>query len=244
MLTIKDLTVNIGPVAVLRGVTLSVRKGEIVTVLGANGAGKTTLVRTICGQIRPVSGTIVYDGKRIDGVSPQTIGTHGIAQCPEGRQLFGSLTVEENLRLAGSRPGLDWKQCRHRLRDLLNLFPIIQDRWNQQAGSLSGGEQQMVALARAFIVGPRLLLVDELSLGLAPALIDRIFSVLPALLAEGTSILLVEQQARAALRLANRAYVLAHGTVVLEGTALDVRNSIEQGNGYFSPDLTRKPSGQ
>jgi branched-chain amino acid transport system ATP-binding protein len=233
MLMVRNLYVNRRAIPVLKGVNLSVASGEIVALLGANGAGKSTLACTISGQVRPESGEILWNGIRLDGSSPQRIVSQGVVHCPEGRQLFGSLTVEENLRLAGSRPGIHWKDCQSRLPRYIDLFPIIRDRWTQQAGSLSGGEQQMVALVRAFIVAPQLLIIDEVSLGLAPTLIDRIFHILPDMLTEGMAVLLIEQQARSALRIAHRAYLLAQGSIVFEGSADSVRRKLEAGAGYF-----------
>jgi branched-chain amino acid transport system ATP-binding protein len=206
-----------GPIEALSDVSLHVDEGEIVTLIGANGAGKSTLLMTICGQPRPQSGSIVFAGRSIVGLAPHETARLGIAQSPEGRRIFPRMSVEENLQLGAILADpvhfdTDMATC-------FDLFPILKTRRNQRAGTLSGGEQQMLAIARAMMSRPRLLLLDEPSLGLAPLIIRRIFEVIADLNRHrGMTILLVEQNAYHALKLARRAYVLAQGRVAMEGT--------------------------
>ncbi|WP_207762442.1 ABC transporter ATP-binding protein [Niveispirillum lacus] len=216
MLQLTGVRTNYGPIEALRGVDIHVNQGEIVTLIGANGAGKSTLLMTICGQPKPASGTILFDGKVINDLPPHETAKLGIAQVPEGRRIFPRMTVFENLQLGATlgNPAHfdeDAAYC-------LDLFPILAKRRDQRAGTLSGGEQQMLAISRALMSRPRLLLLDEPSLGLAPLIIRLIFEVIADLnKTRGMTILLVEQNAYHALKLAHRAYVLAQGQVVLEG---------------------------
>ncbi|OYQ34883.1 ABC transporter ATP-binding protein [Niveispirillum lacus] len=216
LLQLTGVRTNYGPIEALRGVDIHVNQGEIVTLIGANGAGKSTLLMTICGQPKPASGTILFDGKVINDLPPHETAKLGIAQVPEGRRIFPRMTVFENLQLGATlgNPAHfdeDAAYC-------LDLFPILAKRRDQRAGTLSGGEQQMLAISRALMSRPRLLLLDEPSLGLAPLIIRLIFEVIADLnKTRGMTILLVEQNAYHALKLAHRAYVLAQGQVVLEG---------------------------
>ena len=216
-----------GPVAAVRGVSLAVRAGEVVALLGANGAGKSTLLRTISGLIRPRAGRVHLAGRAIDRLAPSRIVRLGIAHAPEGRRVFGSLSVADNLRLGAAarreRAGLVEERER-----LLDLFPILRERLRQAAGTLSGGEQQMLALARALMAKPRLLLLDEPSLGLAPLIVRAIFDALADLKRVGVTMLLVEQNVAAALELADRAYVLRTGEIRLEGASAELRADPER----------------
>lgn len=214
VLEVRDLVVRMGAQTILGGVSLTVPAGGIVTVLGSNGVGKTTLMRTLSGVYRATSGTIRLMGTDITGLPSHAIVRLGLAQAPEGRQIFGAMTVAENLRLGASDhadPAL--------LEHVLTLFPILRERYRQRAGSLSGGEQQMLCVGRAMMARPKLLLMDEPSLGLAPRLVKQIFDLVSTIRREGTPVLLVEQNARAALRVADHAYVMDGGRIVLEGPA-------------------------
>ena len=227
VLRVRDLVVSYGAVAALRGVSLHVGTGEVVALLGANGAGKSTMLRTISGLMLPQSGEIHFLGQRIDGIPPSRIVRLGLAHSPEGRRLFGSLTVAENLRLGAStrsdRSGIEADRER-----LYALFPVLKERARQQAATLSGGEQQMVALARALVARPKLLLLDEPSLGIAPIIMQQIFASLAELKPSGVTMLLVEQNMSMALDLADRAYVLRTGEVSLEGDARELKTNYEE----------------
>ncbi|AGS24416.1 ABC transporter ATP-binding protein [Rhizobium etli] len=222
LLEISNLTVSFGAVRALKGVTLSVGHGEVVALLGSNGAGKTTTLRTVSGLIRPSSGAVTFEGANIVGLTPEKIVRLGISQSPEGRRLFGGLSVADNLRLGASTRS-DAHQVAADLETMFTLFPIIKQRMSQLAGTLSGGEQQQVALARALMASPRLLLLDEPSLGVAPLLVRHIFEALRELKRRGMTMLLVEQNTALALDLADRAYVLRTGQVVLTDAASDLR---------------------
>jgi branched-chain amino acid transport system ATP-binding protein len=216
MLRLERVSSGYGRSLVLHGVGLEVRAGEIVALIGANGAGKSTLLNTVMGLVPLASGNIVYDGREIGRASTQSIVHAGIAQVPERRQLFGTMTVEENLRMgAYARPG----DIAARLEKQFSLFPILGERRRQPAQTLSGGEQQMLAIARANMSEPRLLLLDEPSLGLAPLMLERIMQDIVRLRAAGGTVLVVEQNARAALGIADRGYVLETGRITLEGEA-------------------------
>jgi branched-chain amino acid transport system ATP-binding protein len=224
MLDVKDLHAGYGALGVLRGLNLRVEEGEVVALLGTNGAGKTTLLRTISGLHRPSSGQILYQGKQIQELAPHLIQASGLALVPEGRQLFPEHTVIENLELgafvklfAGGR-----KEFEVDLERIYTLFPRVKERVRQRAGLLSGGEQQMVAIARALISRPKLLLLDEPSLGLAPIIVTAIFDIFLKLRESGTTILLVEQMAHQALALCDRAYMLGGGRIQVEGTRAEM----------------------
>ncbi len=219
MLTLKDVHASYGQIAALHGVSLEVAQGQIVTVLGANGAGKSTTIRTIAGLIDSASGTIEFEGRQILGLSPDRIVKLGISVVPEGRQLFGELTVRDNLIL-GAYTRSDGAEIRRQMERVLSYFPVLSERINVWAHLLSGGEQQMLAIGRALMARPRLLVLDEPSLGLAPILVQELFAMIKNLSdAEGISVLLAEQNATQAVGIANHGYVLEVGKVVLEDTA-------------------------
>lgn len=221
LLTVEDLTAGYGGLPALRGVSLEVRAGEIVALVGANGAGKSTLLRTIAGQLTPDSGRITFEGRRLDGRPAHAVVREGIALVPEGRRLFARLSVRENL-LLGAYTQPDERTRRQSLDEVLALFPILAQRAAQIAGTMSGGEQQMLAIARGLMSRPRLLLLDEPSLGIMPRLVSRIYETLAAVNRQGLTVLLVEQNVHAALALAARAYVIQTGRMVLEGPAPDL----------------------
>ncbi len=224
MLELRDLRVAYGPVVALHNLSLRVEKGELVTILGANGAGKSTTLMAISGLARPKSGSIHFEGRRIDTLKSHEVVRQGITQAPEGRRVFGPLTVEENLTL-GAFTNRDHTASAKRLKWIYELFPRLEERSEQMAGTLSGGEQQMLAIGRALMAEPQLLLLDEPSLGLAPLLVKSIFKTIKSINDAGVTIILVEQNARAALKLADRAYVLEVGRLVLEGSASELLNN-------------------
>jgi branched-chain amino acid transport system ATP-binding protein len=207
MLTLQDVRVHYGAIQAVKGISLEVRERELVTIVGANGAGKTTTLRTISGIYRPTTGSMIFEGKNLAALPSHEIVALGISQAPEGRQIFGSLSVRDNLMLGATRRA-DRAGIEQELDYLVSLFPVLGERMNQSGGTLSGGEQQMLAIARALMAKPRLLLLDEPSLGLAPMLVNRIFAVISRLKETGVTILLVEQNARKALEIADRAYVM------------------------------------
>ena len=216
MLSVVDLHTRYGNIEALRGVDVDVKTGEIVTLIGANGAGKSTLLMTICGNPRAAAGKIMFDGVDITRKPTHEIVRMGLAQCPEGRRIFPRMTVMENLQL-GATLG-DPAHFAADIERVFHLFPILQQRQNQRAGTLSGGEQQMLAIGRALMSRPRMLLLDEPSLGLAPLVVRQIFQVIREISKSGTTVFLVEQNAFHALRLASRAYVMANGRIVKSGT--------------------------
>ncbi|MHB8376787.1 MAG: ABC transporter ATP-binding protein [Dehalococcoidia bacterium] len=223
MLEIRDLVAAYGPVTALRGVNVSVRQGTTVTILGANGAGKSTILRAISGLLKPARGSIQFDGERIDHKSAASIVRRGISLVPEGRQLFTALTVEQNLRL-GAFTRSDRRAVREDLLRVYDYFPRLRERMKQFAGSLSGGEQQMLAIGRALMAHPRLLLLDEPSTGLAPFLVRDIFKIVSTINREqGTTVLLVEQNATLSLSIADYGYVIETGRVVIEAPAHELR---------------------
>jgi len=236
MLHLTDLHVHYGPVHALRGVSLSVAKGEIVTLIGANGAGKSTLMTSIFGAPRPSRGSIVFAGQNLASVAPHNICRQGIALAPEGRRIFARMTVLENLQIGAvhvNTHGAAASQAQD-LEQVFELFPVLKERQSQRAGTLSGGEQQMLAIARALLSRPRLLLLDEPSLGLAPIYIRKIFQIIQALNRDhGIAVLLVEQNAHHALKIAHRAYVLQHGQIALTGNARDLADSDEVKRAYL-----------
>jgi branched-chain amino acid transport system ATP-binding protein len=241
MLEVHDLDVRYGGVRALRQVSLTVQPGEIVALLGPNGAGKTTTLRAISGLVAPKAGSIAFDGRRIDRLAPEEVVRRGIAHVPEGRQVFPELTVEENLLIgAYARRG----QLKARLSELYQRFPILKERRAQPGGNLSGGEQQMLVIARALMGGPRLVLLDEPSMGLAPRTVQQVFDLLRTLnTQDGTALLVVEQNARIALGLASRAYLLETGRVVLSGSADEVRASPALAGSYLGLRAAEHPSG-
>ncbi|MBX3507752.1 ABC transporter ATP-binding protein [Parvibaculum sp.] len=217
ILSLRNVETFYGPIMAIRGVSLDVREGQIVTVLGANGAGKTTILKTISGIMDPQKGTIAYRGKRIDGKDPSEIVKLGISHVPEGREVFPTLSIADNLRM-GAYLRRDRKGVAEDLEAVYNYFPVLRDRMHQQAGQLSGGEQQMLAISRALMARPRVLLLDEPSLGLSPRLVKEIFAIIRRINEErGVTILLVEQNANMALQLSDYGYVLEVGRIVMEG---------------------------
>ncbi|MEG3894216.1 MULTISPECIES: ABC transporter ATP-binding protein [unclassified Microcoleus] len=224
MLEIKDIHTYYGNIHALKGVSLKVSQGEVVTLIGSNGAGKTTTLRTIQGLLRPRQGTVLFEGKPLESLSTEAIVRLGISQSPEGRLIFPRMTVQENLEM-GAYLRKDTLGIKSDMEKALNLFPRLRERISQKGGTLSGGEQQMLAIARALMSRPRLLLLDEPSMGLAPMLVSQIFAIVRDINAEGTTILLVEQNARMALSVAHRGYVIQTGEVVVAGTASDLQSN-------------------
>lgn len=224
MLEIKDIHTYYGNIHALKGVSLTVKEGEVVTLIGSNGAGKTTTLRTIQGLLRPRQGTVLFEGKPLEALSTEAIVRLGISQSPEGRLIFPRMTVQENLEM-GAYLRNDTLGIKSDMEKALNLFPRLRERISQKGGTLSGGEQQMLAIARALMSRPRLLLLDEPSMGLAPMLVSQIFAIVRDINAQGTTILLVEQNARMALSVAHRGYVIQTGQVVVTGTARDLQSN-------------------
>jgi branched-chain amino acid transport system ATP-binding protein len=228
MLELRKLNASYGPVRALREVSLTVKRGEIVSLIGANGAGKTTLLRTVSGLLRPERGSeILFEERRIESLAPDAIVKLGISQVPEGRRVFPGLTVRENLEVGAATRLKRWnltKEIEADIEKTYAIFPHLRDRQKQLAWSLSGGEQQMLAMARGLLSRPRLLLLDEPSLGLAPNLVQEVFRTIQTINAQGTTVLLVEQNARMALQIAHHGYVLETGKVVLEGTGKGLLN--------------------
>jgi branched-chain amino acid transport system ATP-binding protein len=232
LLVVENLSVFYGAIEALRGVSLRVEEGEVVTLIGANGAGKTTTLRTISGLIEPKRGAIKFSGQAIQGWAPHRVVKSGLVQVPEGREIFANLSVDENLQLAAYLRH-DKAAIRADRERALELFPRVRERLHQQAGTLSGGEQQMLAIARALVARPKLLMLDEPSLGLAPQLVRSIFQVIREINREGTTILLVEQNANMALQVANRAYVIEVGKIRMEGPAAELAKSDEVRKAYL-----------
>ncbi len=231
MLEVRGLHAGYGAVEVLRGIDFEIRDGEVVAVLGSNGVGKSTLNNNISGIYRPFAGDILFEGRSIAGARPQEIVAAGIVQVPEGRRVFPNLTVEENLRLGGYRRGRG-NRARN-LRRVAEVFPRLAERRSQLAGTLSGGEQQMLAIGRALMAEPRLLILDEPSLGLSPLLVEEMFALIRRLHAEGLSILLVEQNVYQSLAVADRAYVLENGVFALSGPARELMEDPELKRSYL-----------
>ena len=221
MLEMRNINTYYGKIQALHNVTVKVKQGEIVTLIGANGAGKTTLMMTLCGDPQAQSGQVIYQGEDITRYSTAQIMRKGLAIVPEGRRVFARLTVEENLAM-GAFFCDDKDEHQRRLAHVLELFPRLQERFQQRAGTMSGGEQQMLAIGRALMSQPQLLLLDEPSLGLAPIIIQQIFQIIEQLREEGVTIFLVEQNAHQALKLADRGYVMEHGHIVLEDSGANL----------------------
>ncbi len=220
LLKVDDIHVYYGSIHAIKGISFEVREGEIVTLIGANGAGKSTTLNTVSGLLRPRSGMITFEGKSIVGIGASKVVGLGMALCPEGRRVFQQMTVRENLEMGGySRPN---DEIPASLEDVFTRFPRLKEREKQVAGTLSGGEQQMLAMGRALMSKPKLLMLDEPSMGLAPILVEQIFDIIKELHRAGTTILLVEQNAQMALSVADRAYVLGTGKITISGDAADV----------------------
>ena len=232
MLDIKDLNVHYGVIHALKGISLNVGEGEIVTLIGGNGAGKTTTLRTISGLIKPTSGEILLNGTNIGQTTAQERVKMGISHVPEGRRVFSSMTVLENVEL-GAYLRRDRAEIGKDLKKVFDHFPILYDRRKQTAGTLSGGEQQMLAIGRALMSRPKILILDEPSMGLAPLLVQEIFSIIKEINRNGTTILLIEQNARMALQTAHRAYVIETGSIVLSGTGSELIESDDIKKAYL-----------
>ena len=241
MLRLRSLRAGYGNVEVLRGVSLHVDEGEIVTIVGANGAGKSTLLNAIAGVVRPSTGSVDFMARDVTAQPAETVAARGCVLVPEGRQIFPDMTVRENLQLGGN---LRWRRHGRALvekdaEEIYALFPILSDRKAQPAGTLSGGEQQMLALGRALMAQPRMLMLDEPSMGLAPLVVREIFDVLVRLRGRGTTILLVEQNARAALSIADRGYVMETGRIMVEGTAEELSENHDVRRAYLGKEYRR-----
>lgn len=224
MLNVQNCSAGYGGVPALVDVSLHIQPGEIVTIVGSNGTGKSTLARVISGLVKPTAGEIIFDGQRIDRLPPHEVVKLGLVHVPEGRHVFGKLTVEENLKL-GAYTQADDVAVRARMDYVCDLFPLLRERRYQKAGSLSGGQQQMLALGRGLMANPKLLILDEPSLGLAPKLVEELFESIERIREEGLTILLIEQRVLEALELCSRGYVLQNGRIVLEGRSCDLIDS-------------------
>lgn len=232
MLTLNNVHTYYGRIQALKGISLTVNEGEIVSLIGSNGAGKTTTLNTISGLITPREGDITLDGARIDRLPPHKVAKLGVSQSPEGRKIFGRMTVRENLEM-GSFSRKDKEAIHKDFEYVLMLFPRLKERLHQHGGTLSGGEQQMLAMGRALMSRPRILLLDEPSMGLSPILVDQIFEIIKDINRQGTTILLVEQNALVALSIATRGYVLETGSIVLQGPANELMDSPEVKEAYL-----------
>jgi len=232
MLKVNDINVYYGNIQALKGVSLEINSGEIVTLIGANGAGKSTLLKTISGLLKPKQGQILYQGQSVTGKQAQTIVKQGISHVPEGRRVFANMSVEENLEL-GAYVRNDKLGIQQDFEKVYQLFPRLHERRKQQSGTLSGGEQQMLAMGRALMARPKLLLLDEPSMGLAPLLVKTIFKIIGEINKDGTTILLVEQNANMALSIADRAYVIETGRVVTSGTSAELDASDQVKKAYL-----------
>lgn len=232
MLQVKDLSINYGAIQAVRHVDFEVKKGEIVTLIGANGAGKSTILKTISRIVKPQSGSIEYQDESLIGKKAPQIVAAGISQVPEGRHVFPAMTVMENLQL-GSYLQKNRDQIDQRLQEIFEMFPILKERQHQDAATLSGGEQQMLVMARAMMAGPKLLLLDEPSMGLAPIYIQKVFEIIQKINAQGTTILLIEQNAHQALSIADRGYVIASGEIQLTGSGEKLLNDPQVKRAYL-----------
>lgn len=238
MINVNDLVVSYGGIEALKGVSIKVDRGEIVTLVGANGAGKSTLLRSIIGLVKPKNGTITYEGKNILGEKSQNIVTSGITLVPEGRRVFSNLTVLENIKL-GAYSRKDSKEIQKDIEWVYKLFPRLKERSWQLAGTLSGGEQQMLAVGRALLSRPKLLMMDEPSLGLAPLIVKDIFSIIKQIREQGVTILLIEQNANVALKIADRGYVLETGRITIEGTGKDLLENDDIKKAYLGESVSK-----
>jgi branched-chain amino acid transport system ATP-binding protein len=232
MLTLKSVQAGYGRLTVLKGISLHVRAGEVVTLIGGNGAGKSTTLRAISGLLPPARGVVEFNGTDLTRLPPERIVALGLALVPEGRRVFARLSVTANLEL-GAFHRQDHKQVRRDLEEIRERFPLLKERASQPAGTLSGGEQQILAICRALMSRPRLLMLDEPSMGLAPRMVSQVYQILRELKDEGTTQLLIEQNARAALKLADRGYVLETGRIILDGSAAELRDDPEVQRAYL-----------
>lgn len=232
MLELKNVNVHYGAIHALQGINIKVNQGEIVTLIGANGAGKSTTLKAISGILKPTTGEILFEGNDIAKMKSHNLVSLGIAHVPEGRRVFSKMSVMENLEM-GAYSRKDKEQIKKDYEKIFEIFPRIYERRNQMAGTLSGGEQQMLAMGRALMSKPRLLLLDEPSMGLAPLIVKQIFSIIEDINKSGTTILLVEQNATMALKVADRAYVIQHGTIEMEGSAEELLNDESVKNAYL-----------
>jgi branched-chain amino acid transport system ATP-binding protein len=220
LLKLEDVVTYYGPIRILKDINIVVHKGEVVSLLGGNASGKTTTMKTILGLVKPTSGTVIFDGQCINNVSTGDIISRGISPVPEARRLFSSMTVRENLMMgAYARRHDDAREIDQTMQEVLEIFPRVRERLDQHGGTLSGGEQQMVAVARALMARPKLILMDEPSMGLAPALVERVYEVIARIKAQNTAMFIVEQNANMALSVADRGYVLQNGSIVISDTA-------------------------
>ena len=236
MLEIKDLYVKYGGITAVKGISLSIKKGETVALIGANGAGKSSTLHVVSGLIRTAGGKITFDGNDITGIGADRIVSMGLVQVPEGRQIFTRLTVDENLRM-GAYVNRDKADIARNHEQVLSLFPILKERANQSAGTLSGGEQQMLAIGRALMSSPKMLLLDEPSMGLSPIMTAEVFDVLRSLKKEGITVFVIEQNAYDALELADRAYIMETGTITLEGNSGDLIEDERVKAAYLGGDI-------
>ncbi|WP_041092689.1 ABC transporter ATP-binding protein [Paucilactobacillus hokkaidonensis] len=232
LLQVEDLSVNYGVIRAVKGVSFEVNEGEIVSLIGANGAGKTTILKTISGLMKPSGGKIIYNGHEIQKQKSQKIVAGGISQVPEGRRIFSGLTVLENLQM-GAFLRKDRDALKADYREVFERFPVLEERKNQDAATLSGGEQQMLAMGRALMAKPKLLLMDEPSMGLAPIFINEIFDIIQAIKQQGTTVLLIEQNASKALAIADRGYVLATGNILMTGTGTQLLGNKDVQKAYL-----------
>lgn len=223
MLSVKDLEVHYGVIKAIKGVSFDVNEGEVIALIGANGAGKTTILHTISGLLKPTAGSVMFEGQDITKVPAHKIVSLGMAHVPEGRRVFSQLSVLQNLKM-GAYTRNDKAEMEETLQMIYKRFPRLEERKNQTAGTLSGGEQQMLAMGRALMSHPRIILMDEPSMGLSPIFVEEIFNIIRDISAEGTTVLLVEQNAKKALQIANRAYVLETGNIILSGDANELMN--------------------
>jgi branched-chain amino acid transport system ATP-binding protein len=236
MLELKDLTVRYGGITAVDGISLTVKDKEAVSLIGANGAGKTTTLHAVSALLKPAGGKIIFNDTDITGMAPDKIVQMGIVQVPEGRQVFTKLTVEDNLKM-GAYLRKDKEEVKKNMDYAMELFPIIKERRKQLAGTLSGGEQQMLAIARALMTCPKVLLLDEPSMGLSPLMTQEVFKVLKTLKQQGTTIFLIEQNAYEALELTDRAYIMESGRITLEGRSSELLNDDRVKNAYLGGDV-------
>jgi branched-chain amino acid transport system ATP-binding protein len=233
LLSLKNISVKYGSFAAIHDINIEVKEGEIVVLLGSNGAGKSTTFRTISGLSKPSGGEILFEGKSLNKISADKIVQLGIGQCPEGRKLFPAMSVQENLRMGAYVHRRKKDEIKKSLEHVYGLFPILRDKKDDAAGSLSGGQQQMLAIGRALMSKPKLMLLDEPSVGLAPLIVEQMFEVIQQINREGTTILLAEQNANAALKIADKGYVFENGSIVLQGTSAELFANDEVRKAYI-----------